>query len=250
MHFIGIDKQPECVIVIDVPVSSITLNKEPASRHLKGQFSYHALIKDQNGAVVKEFSGEQAVDLPPSQVGSTRASHFIYTQHSDLAPGSYHLETLVTDMNTGAVSTRTTTFSMPESDGHLALSSVAMVRNLRENSNGITDDDPFLMGSKVVVPVIAASLKKSDADLLRFYLVVYPDPNTHQKPGLAMTFFKDGKALATESPELGSSDAKGRIQYVAAAPITQLQPGNYEVRFTAKQGSETAVEIVRFTLEQ
>src|SRR5947209_4791319 len=151
MHFFAANK-PEFAVVIDVPLSDVALNKDAASGRLKGQFSYVALVKDQSGAVVKKFSGEQPVNIPADKLTATQASHFIYDQHTDLAPGRYRLDTAVMDMTAGKISTRKASFLMPAADGRLAISSVAIVRSVRDKSADATDADPFVMGDKVVTP--------------------------------------------------------------------------------------------------
>jgi hypothetical protein len=93
------------------------------------------------------------------------------------------------------------------------------------------------------------TLKKTENDTVAFYLTMYPDPNNTEKPSLRMDFSKDGTLLGGGSPAIGGPDAQGRIQYVANAPLGSLPPGNYEVKFSVKQGLETAHETVTFTVE-
>jgi len=64
-----------------------------------------------------------------------------------------------------------------------------------------------------------------------------------------MEFSREGKVLGTVAAPLGDADGRGRIQYVATAPLGGFEPGNYQVRFLAKQGAEGAAETVSFTLE-
>ena len=79
--------------------------------------------------------------------------------------------------------------------------------------------------------------------------MVYEDKTSKDKPGLVMEFSKDGQVLGNVPAALGAPDAQGRIQFVTTAPIAKLDPGDYQVRFIAKQGDEAAVESVTFTLE-
>jgi hypothetical protein len=96
---------------------------------------------------------------------------------------------------------------------------------------------------------VNATLKKADVETIPFYVTVYPNRKSTEKPTLRMEFSKDGTPLGAGSAPLGDMDAEGRIQYVANAPMSSLSPGNYQVRFVAKQGSEQADETVTFTIE-
>jgi hypothetical protein len=99
------------------------------------------------------------------------------------------------------------------------------------------------------MPMVNPILKKTEYDSIPFYVTLYPDPNNTEKPSLRMEFSKDGTMLGGGSAPIGGPDEQGRIQYVANAPLASLPPGNYEVKFVAKQGLETATENVSFSDE-
>jgi len=77
---------------------------------------------------------------------------------------------------------------------------------------------------------------------------VYPDQSNKVKPELLLQFNRDGQPLGGGAAPLGEPDAHGRIQYVATAPIAKLDPGNYQLRFVVKQGTESTEESITFTL--
>ena len=249
MHFQGA-QGPTCKVVVDIPVSGLTLEENKQSGFYEGKVAYVAMVKDGAGQVLRKMRQEVPLKVTPDKLAAYKStSHFIYDEGFPLPPGRYILETAAIDMPSKKVSARKSSFVIPAPSDRLGISSVTLVRNLRDKDASTKPDDSLLMADKIVVPMVNATLKKSEYDSIPFFLTIYVDRNSTDKPSLRMEFSKDGSALGAGSPALGDADAGGRIQYVANAPISKLEPGNYQVRFVARQGSEEASETVTFTIE-
>ena len=158
------------------------------------------------------------------------------------------MDSAVLDSGGDRVSARKSVFIMPTVNGSLAISSVTPIRDMKPKGE-TAPDDPLLMVNQVVSPMINPTVKKADTKGLPFYVVIYPSKVSSDKPTLQMEFSKDGQVLGSGSPPLGNPDAQGRIQYVATVPLAQLPVGDYQVRFIAKQGTQTSDESVTFTVE-
>jgi VWFA-related protein len=250
MHFRGLQNQNVGEIVIDVPLSSFKLQEDKAAGMFDGRFSYLAVIKDASGEVAKKFGNEIPLKVPAAKMGALAQSHFIYTERVDLPAGSYSLETAVMDQQGETISANKTTLVIPAVEGKLGMSSVAVVRTLKDKDQNTAPADPWLIGDKVVSPTLEPIVQKANTRTLPFYLVVYPNQQQKGvKPELTMEFTKDGQPLGSGPAPLSPQDKDGRIQYVAQVPVEQLPSGKYSVRFVVKQGDETANETVAFVLE-
>ncbi len=247
LHFRGLSNQPVCGVVLDVPLADVTFQKSDAE-HIKGRLAYVILLKDAQGEVVKKFENDLPLVEPAARLEALKTTHFIYTVHFDLPPGSYALETAVQDGESKKISASKTSVTMPATSG-LAISSVSIVRSTKEREASTEDGDPFLIGTKVISPTLDPVVRKASTSALPFYFVIYADKNVDAAPQLVMEFSRDGKVLGTGVPPLGAPDKEGRIPYVAMTPLERLQPGNYTVRFIAKQGPETAEETASFILQ-
>ena len=247
-HFRGPQNQPVCDLVVDVPLSDVTFQKGNAGQ-FEGRLSYVALLKDSRGEVVKKFQNEIPLNVPADKLDALKASHFIYTEHFDLPPGRYTLETAVLDGEGKRISARRSSLMMPPLSTALGISSVCIVRSMKDNDGSAADFDPFAIESKVVSPTLAPVISKADAKTLPFYLVIYADKSVAAPPQLVMEFSRNGVVLGSGSPALGPPDKNGRIQYIAMAPVAQLEPGEFKIRFVVTQGSETAEETASFTLQ-
>lgn len=249
MHFRGKQGQPVCDLVVDVPLAGITFQKSKSAGQFDGRLSYVALLKDAQHQVVKKYAHDVPLSVPAAKLDGLKSSHFIYTEHFDLPPGPYTLETAVLDGEGNRISGRKSSLTMPPPSTALAISSVAAVRNTKEREKSTADDDPFLVGSKLISPTLDPVVSKVNTPNLPFYVVIYSDKSVSTPPQLVMQFSRNGKVLGNGLPPLGPPDAEGRIQYVALTPLSRLEPGDFSIRFIAKQGSETAEETVSFTVQ-
>jgi VWFA-related protein len=252
LHFRGQRDEPACSVVLDVPLAIVSLRQANAQSPYLGDLAYVAVVKNSNGEVIEKFRGDVPLAATASQLPALKNSHFIFTRALALPAGRYTLEAAVMDRTDDRISARKSGFLLPASQAKIGISSVAVVRNLAEarnagDSSGTMPDDPFAAGGKVITPSLSP-VAKADRQDLRFYMVIYPDKDSAEKPELLMTFRRDGVAVGNGSPVLPEPDAGGRIPYVASASPEKMEPGNYEVQFFVMQGSETARETVTFTL--
>ncbi len=250
MHFRDAQNQTFGEIVIDVPLSSFKLQENKETSIFEGRFSYLAVIKNVAGEVTKKFGNEIPLKVPAAKMSALAQSHFIYTEQVNLPPGRYTLETAVMDQQGETVSASKRSILIPEVESKLGLSSVVVVRAMKDKDASTLPTDPWLMGDKLVSPTLEPVIKKANTPTLPFYLVVYQDQKQKSvAPELVMEFTRDGQLLGSGPAPLPAADKDGRIQYVATVPIEQLPAGNYSVRFVVKQGAETVDEAVTFVIE-
>jgi VWFA-related protein len=248
LYFRGLRNQSECEVVMDVPLSIVTFKKADAGDQYKGSLSYLVVVKDVQGQLVKKLENEVPINATSERLETLKANHFIYTETFDLPPGRYALETAVRDGEGERIGTSKGTVLMAPSSG-LAISGVSVVRSTKERAASTADDDPFLLGTKVISPTLNPVISKANNSTLPFYLVIYTDKNVAAVPQLIMEFSRNGKVLGKGLPPLGAPDKDGKIQYVAMTPLERFEPGNFTVRFIVKQASETAEESASFVLK-
>ncbi|MGD0923452.1 MAG: VWA domain-containing protein [Terriglobia bacterium] len=248
MHFRGRQGEPVCELVMDIPLAAVTLEKQGTGQS-SGRLSYVALLKDGHGEVVKKFQNERAFNVPAEKLDGFKASHFIYTEHFELPPGPYAVETAVLDGRGNKISARKSSLTMPPAATTLALSSVTFVRNMRDREASSQETDPLVVGTKVISPTLNPVISKVGTEALPFYMVIYPDKNALEAPQLIMEFRRAGQVLGRAPAQLGQPDKDGRIQLVATVPLARLEPGDFTLRFVVNQGTETAEETASFILK-
>ena len=248
MHFRGAQNQSVCDLVLDVPLGNLTFHKN-ATEQTEGRLSYVALVKNGSGEVIKKFGNDIPMKVPEAERGALASGHFIYTEHFDLPAGHYTVETAVLDGEGNRISARKSSLMMPAPSAALSISSVSIVRNMKDKDASTDQADPLLIGNRLVSPTLNPTIKKEGNPGISFYLVIYPNKGAAQAPKLSMEFSRNGQVLGSGSPELGQPDKDGRIQYVATVPVTSLEAGDYAIRFSVMQGAETAEELTTFVLQ-
>jgi len=249
MHFRGDGSLETCGVLIDMPLSNVTLREERGKDKITGGFAYLALIKDVKGAVVKKLQGEMPLELTRDQAMSLKQSRFTDVEYVDLPAGYYTLEVAVLDRESGQTSARRSAMFVPKRREGLAMSSVALIRKWRPKEPDAGADDPFVVGDKTVTPSLLPKINKSLSTSLPFYLVVYPSAHNPARPEISIEFDRQGIVKRVAAVALDAPDAEGRIQYVGNAPIDQFDPGYYAVRFLVRQGTEIAEEHFSINLE-
>jgi VWFA-related protein len=252
------DKEPLCDIVLDFPLSDFAFLKAkpaPASKgnaqreRYQGEFAYIVLVRNSKGEVVRTFRGDVPLNPFAEQVPALQKSHFYYTQNFPLAPGRYTLETAVMDRKTEKFSVRKASFFMPAAGPQLAIGSIIIVHSVRPSNTASDTADPLATAGKLITPTLSSIQKSQNPQGLSFFTTIYPNVDNNALPQMTIELAKDGTVLGGGSPPLGKPDSQGRIQYVATIPIDKFAPGNYEIQFLVKQGSEQATEATTFTLE-
>ncbi len=209
-----------------------------------------ALLKDQKGEVIKKFRNELPLNVPSAKMQALKASHFIYTDYFDIAPGKYEVEAAVLDSEgANRISTRKSSLVVPALSAGLSISSVSFVRDMKNTEPSAADTDPLLFNGKVVSPSLRPVVAKGGNSNLPFYLVAYADKSVAAAPKLTMEFSKNGQVLGQVAPEIGQPDKAGRIHYLGTIPAASLDSGDYTIRFLLQQGTETAEEAAFFAVQ-
>src|SRR2546430_2505975 len=131
LHFRGAQNQSVCDLVLDVPLANLTFQKK-GNDQSEGRLSYVALVKKGSGEVIKKFGNDIPFHVPNAERDALTAGHFIYTEHFDLPPGHYTLETAVLDGEGNRISARKNSLMMPSLSTALTISSVSVVRNMKD----------------------------------------------------------------------------------------------------------------------
>ncbi len=160
MHFPTPGLTQTCSIVLDVPVGNLTLRQAGQDAPYEGELAYVILVRKENGEVISKFRGEVPLAATPSQAVEFKDSHFIDHQRVDLAPGRYTIESAVSDETGNKISARKSVFIVPPADSKLSISSIAMVRSIRDASPLMSANDPFLLDGKLITPAVNPSYRK------------------------------------------------------------------------------------------
>jgi hypothetical protein len=192
---------------------------------------------------VDQYTLDAPFDIAEANLPGVRSSAVTYTHPLTLPAGEYTVETAVVDLEGNRASSSVIRVPMPEPRAGVDLSSIVLVQRVEPVSGEPVATDPLVYQGKRVVPLVAGAL---NADTKPYaYFVVYPDHTSTEKPKIQVEFLMGGKVLARQVAELPAPDASGAIPMMVSAAV---RPGDCELRITAQQGSNSAMNSVLYTV--
>jgi GWxTD domain-containing protein len=178
-----------------------------------------------------------------------------YGKTVPLAPGTYRVDVIVRDINSGATQVKHLGFTVPKYDAkQLSTSTLVLAAKLQN-----TSDQPavgqFTIGQFKVIPNVARTYRKGEP--VGIYMQVYNTgiDQTTLRPSVDVDYvlLKDGKELG-KMPEdwRGLSDAGQRLTLARLITSDKLAPGEYElmVRIKDRVSGQSLSPSEKFTITQ
>jgi GWxTD domain-containing protein len=178
-----------------------------------------------------------------------------YGKTVPLAPGTYRVDVIVRDINSGATQVKHLGFTVPKYDAkQLSTSTLVLAAKLQSMSDAPAVGQ-FTIGQFKVIPNVARTYRKGDP--IGIYLQVYNAgvDQTTLRPSVDVDYVlsKDGKELG-KMPEdwRGMSDAGQRLTLARMITSDQLAPGDYElqVRIKDRVSGQSLSPSEKFTIVQ
>jgi hypothetical protein len=232
----------QAAVVFELPGASLTGTAQPAVRKHRLHAALFAVVKDSSGNIVDRFGQDQIYEIPDDQLAGIQAAPIDYTHAFNLPAGHYTVESVLFDREANRASTSTVELESPARKG-IGLSSLVVVARADPLTANADANDPFLLKNKEVVPMLDPSLKASAKPLV--YFVVYPDKSIQEQPRIRVEYFVGGEELESKDADLPAPNSSGDIPMVLNAVS---RPGKCEIRVTARQGFQSAVRSVTYTV--
>ncbi len=239
----------EYMVTLEAPLDGLTFTPQADKKNASVDAALLTVIKNSSGEIVEKFSKDFAVEVALDKVDAYKAGNLVQTFHTQLAPGTYTLESVVMDRNSNKLGVKKSPLGVAPSSDKLSISDVVVVRRTDATKDTQANDAFYFPGGKVV-PTLSTTLKGGPGNVLPFYFNVYPDPAAKDPvKSFTMSFYKDGQYLGAAQAPLPNVQADGRIPYIANLPADKFTPGAYEIRIGVTQGNSKAEENVDFKVE-
>jgi len=236
-----------------------TENKELAFTDVGGvqtaRMNIYGRITSVAGRRVGVFEDAVTTTATAQELLDVRGRKSAYGKSVPLPPGTYRVDVIVRDINSGATQVKHLGFTVPKYDAkQLSTSTLVLAAKLQDIS-----DQPavgqFTIGQFKVIPNVARTYRKGDP--VGIYLQVYNAgiDQTTLRPSVDVdyTLIKDGKELG-KMPEdwKGMSDAGQRLTLARMITTDKLAPGEYElmVRIKDRVSGQSLSPSEKFTITQ
>ena len=182
-----------------------------------------------------------------------REKKSVYQKAIALTPGTYKVDVLVRDVETGNRGLRRLGFTVPRYDEKkLSTSSLILATKLRST----TESDigaQFVIGNAKVIPNLSGTYKKGQE--VGLYLQVYNAgiDQTTLRPAVDVTYVltRDGKEILRQPEDWsGLSDSGQRLTLARLLPTNLMQLGDYEIKVITKDrvGGQIVENKEKFTI--
>lgn len=176
-----------------------------------------------------------------------------YQKGVPLAPGTYKVDVVVRDINSGATGIKHVGFTVPKYDPkQLSTSSLVLATKLQSLGDR-PPSEMFSIGNNKVVPNVSGLYRRGEP--VGVYLQVYNAgvDQTTLRPSVDVEYalMKDGKELGKQSEDWrGMSDSGQRLTLARLIPTQGLNAGGYEfvIRIRDRVSGQTLAPSAKFTV--
>lgn len=183
------------------------------------------------------FEDSVTTNATTEELSETRDKKSIYQKAIALAPGTYKVDVVVRDVETGNKGLVNLGFVVPKYDEKkLATSSMILTSKLRSTTERDIGQ-MFVIGNAKVIPNLAANYKIGQE--VGIYLQVYNAgvDQTTLRPAVDVTYVltKGGKEIFQQAEDWsGLSDSGQRLTLARLLPTTLMPVGDYEIKVVIK----------------
>src|SRR5271165_3267935 len=224
-------------LLVEVPLHGLQTKADPAKKTESVHFSLAALVRDSKGEVVQKVTQDRSFQVTADQL---KMGNFVEKSTVTIPPGSYVLESVVMDRESGKLGTHHGAFIVPPASKGVAISSLAAVRSYTPNVKGLDPAEVYQFQGGSITPTLSNTVPKVENAALRLFFTVYQDSAISAKPTVEIELIQAGKVLSKASLPLPAADGQGRIPYVMTIPAAAIPPGTYMLQATARQGDSVA----------
>jgi VWFA-related protein len=226
-------------LAIEVPLSSLDVQKDSSTNLYSAHASMIADIKDKTGEVVAHFSEDvpQRGALQDAEESGFEA--ILLQRHFVAPPGQYVLEVAVLDRNNGKAGAQRLNFEIPNASGVPSLSNLVIVRRTTPFRAEEDPSEPLQYGSNKITPNISGKLPLGSNKVSVFF-IVRPDASAPEDGTLSLQLLRDDKPLEGAPVISGKVRKSKSSSFIAGLSVDPPRDGHYEVQATVTQDGKTA----------
>jgi len=233
-------------IAVEVPSSEVRYADDNGQK--RGHLQILVRVTDENERVVRRITLDRPLQTDSVvRVGSPAFERLVWTGNVHLPAGSYKVDTLVFEPESGRATTKRLSLTPPAPQSALQVSSVTVLQPREfQYLAAPTPDDPFVVSGEPVMPTLELTVAAGASAQVRFFVTIYPDPNVPEPPTLALELRRGEEIVGSVPLKLPPPGPGGEIRYVGLMPTRTFRAADYVLRVIARQGGATASETTSF----
>jgi GWxTD domain-containing protein len=208
-----------------------------------------------SGRRVGVFEDPVETTASPAELADAKERKSAYQKALPLAPGTYKVEVVVRDIESGATGVQRIGFTVPKYDSKQLNTSTLVLASKLESINPGRDSSQFVIGQTKVIPNLSRNYRRGQP--IGIYMQVYNvgTDQTTLRPSVDVQYvlMKDGKEVGKQSEDWqGLADYGQRLTLARLLDTRNLAPGEYtiEVRIRDRVSNQALSKNDRFTVTQ
>jgi GWxTD domain-containing protein len=201
------------------------------------------------------FEDSVTTNATTEELSELRDKKSVYQKAIALTPGTYRVDVVVRDVNTGNKGIRSLGFAVPRYDEKkLSTSSLVLTAKLRSTTEADIGR-MFVIGNAKVIPNLSGIYKQGQE--VGLYLQVYNAEidQTTLRPAVDVEYVlsRGGKEVLRQKEDWsGMSDSGQRLTLARLLPTDAMPTGEYEIKVIAKDrvGGQALENKAKFTITQ
>jgi hypothetical protein len=236
-------------VAINVPISSLQVNKDTRSNLFSTHVSIVAEIKDKDGTVVEHFGEDIAKRGAVESLAADPSASIILQRHFLAIPGQYMLDAAVYDEQGLKYGAQRVVFDIPKSQVSPALSPIVLVKRV-DTINDDNDDplEPMRYEKGKITPNLEGVVPVGAKNVSLFF-IMHPDPKLGGPVTLEIEASHNGHPGRRVPLPLKLDPSEGTVPYMASFKGAALAPGSYQVKALISQGGKSAEQEIAFTVQ-
>jgi GWxTD domain-containing protein len=229
--------------------------KDDGSGVQTAKMNIFARITAVNGRRVGVFEDVVTANATAEEVVDMKGRKSAYGKTYPLPPGTYRLDVVVRDINSGAAQIKRLGFTVPKYDPKQLATSTLVLATRLQSLSGAPAVGQFTIGQLKVIPNLSATYHRGEP--VGVYMQVYNAgiDQTTLRPSVDVDYVvsKDGKEIGKIVEDWrGMSDAGQRLTLAKLLTTDRLPPGDYEIQIRIRDhvSGQSLSPSAKFTVVQ
>lgn len=192
------------------------------------------------------FEDSVTTNASPEELAQAKERKSIYQKAITLTPGTYKVDVIVRDVETGNRGIQSIGFTVPKYVAEKLSTSTLILASKLYSTTERDIGGMFVIGREKVVPNLSGIYKKGQD--VGIYMQIYNAgiDQTTLRPAVDVEYIltKSGKEVLRQKEDWGGlSDSGQRLTIARLLPTTQMQPGDYEIKIVVRDRVNTQNKI-------
>ncbi len=240
------------LVLGEAPLSAFKFVPSSDNKSYNTDFSIVALVRNESGQVIQKLSQHYALNGAIQDLDKARKGSVLFYREAQLPAGKYRVQVIAYDAATEGVNVSATPLEIANLDETKPrLSSVAILKRAeRLTPDEQKRDHPLHFGELLVYPNLGERIDPKAVKQLAYFFTAWPAKGSTKPMQVTLEILQNNRPVGKTSGDLPPADDRGQIKYASAFPLDKFPPGEFELRVTVSDGTNSVSRSTSFVLNE